>query len=94
MKLIRLACLSVLISCATLAASPANPPADAKITKNEAEHIALKQFPHAHVTWSKLEKVSGQMVWSLEIAQPNGKNERVTVDAMSGRVISPAGKQP
>jgi uncharacterized membrane protein YkoI len=60
-----------------------------KITKNEAEHIALSHHHGARVTAAKLEEMDGKMVWLIEVS--NTKSERiseVTVDARSGRVLS------
>jgi uncharacterized membrane protein YkoI len=62
-----------------------------KITKNEAEHIALKQHPNARVTSAKLEEVGGKPVWLIQISGPsNGEQSEVSVDANSGRVLSDA----
>ncbi|HEY5036118.1 MAG TPA: PepSY domain-containing protein [Chthoniobacterales bacterium] len=91
MKLIRLAAFSLLLCASTLQASPLNPEGNAKITKNEAEHIALKRFPGAHVTWSKLETKEGKLVWSLELAGPA---QHVAVDAMTGRIAIVDSKRP
>ncbi len=91
MKLIRFAAFSVLLCSSTLQASPLDPKGGAKITKNEAEHIALKRFPGAHVTWSKLETEDGKLVWSLELAGPA---QHVAVDAMTGHIAIADSKKP
>ena len=89
MKLLFLAALSLLLCFSPLFASPLDPEGDAKITKNEAEHIALKRYPSSRVTAAKLEKVAGRLVWLIEIAPPQSKPVvAVTVDAMSGRIVS------
>ncbi len=75
-----------------LYASPLDPEGNAKITKNEAEHIALKGHEHARVTSAKLEAVEGKLVWSIEIAQGSHPT-MILVDAMSGRIVS-AEKRP
>ena len=69
-------------------ASPLETKDGAKITKNEAEHIALKHHPGARVTAAKLETVQKVKVWSVEIAQGE-QRQMVLVDAMSGRIIPP-----
>ena len=91
MKLISLVLVSILLSCVPLQASPLNPPGHAKITRNEAEHIALKQSPGARVTSAKLEKMHGKLVWTVEISkgQANAAT-RIEVDAMTGRISSPS----
>lgn len=95
MKLISLAACAIILFCATAQASPRQPPGHAKITKNEAEHIALKRYPGGQVTAAKLEKVQGKLVWSLEIAPANSKpSQHVEVDAMTGRIASGAKEKP
>jgi uncharacterized membrane protein YkoI len=89
MKRKSLFALALLLSFSFLEASPRDRKGDAKITKNEAEHIALKRFHSAHVTAAKLETVKGQLVWSVEIARGvSPQLTNVVVDAMSGRYIS------
>lgn len=87
MKLFLLTALSLVLSLSLLQASPrAAEKGGAKITKNEAEHIALKHHERARVTAAKLETVAEKLVWSIDIAQ--GKNvTHVAVDAMSGRIV-------
>ncbi len=93
MKLISLvAFLSFLFFTPLRAESPLNPKGNAKITKNEAEHIALKEYPGARVTAGKLETVRGQLVWSLQVAVAGSSTKAVAVDAMTGHII-PAEKQ-
>ena len=86
MKLLSLSALSLLLSFSLLTASPSDSK-DAKITRNEAQHIALKQYPGARVTAAKLETVQGTLVWSIQIALPDAKTVAVGVDAQTGRVV-------
>ena len=89
MKLISLTALSLLLCLSFLSASPLDTKNGAKITKNEAEHIALKNYPGARVTAARLEKAAGGLVWLIEIASPKTKTAvAVTVDAVSGRIVS------
>ena len=93
MKFFFLSILSIFLGLSLLAASPQNPKGDAKITKNEAEHIALRQHHGARVTAAKLETVEGKLVWSIEVAQ--GENRTmVAVDAMTGRIVPPKDDRP
>ena len=85
MKLISLAALCLLLSLSLLAASPPHA-RGAKITRNEAQHIALKQYPGGRVTSAKLETVQGVLVWSIAIARSNAATVAVAVDARTGRV--------
>ncbi|MBA3960277.1 MAG: PepSY domain-containing protein [Chthoniobacterales bacterium] len=95
MKFFSLFASFLLLVCSPLQANPLHPPGHAKITKNEAEHIALKSFPGARVTAAKLETVQGQLLWSLQLVEP-GKSEArsVAVDAVSGHIVPPAGQKP
>lgn len=86
MKLFSLTALSLLLGLSMVCASPLEKEGGAKITKNEAEHIALKNQKGARVTAAKLETVAGRKVWSIEIAQ--GKDlTMVAVDALTGRIL-------
>lgn len=86
MKFFSLTALSLLLGLSMVGASPLEKEHGIKITKNEAEHIALKHHEDARVTAAKLETVAGKKVWSIEIAQ--GKHlTMVEVDAMSGRIL-------
>ena len=92
MKFFSLAALSLFLGLSMVCASPLEREGGAKITKNEAEHIALKHHEGARVTAAKLQTVEGRKVWSIEIAQ--GKHQTmVAVDAMSGRIL-PVKKDP
>ena len=89
MKLISLTALSLLLCFSFLSASPLEAKGGAKITKNEAEHIALENYPGARVTAAKLQDVTGRLVWLIEIAPPKSQPAvTVMVDAMSGRIVS------
>ncbi len=87
MKLISLWALALLLFFPLLVARP-YAPGNAKITKNEAQHIALKQYPGAWVTAAKLETVQGTLIWSIQITSPHAKPVAVAVDARSGRVVT------
>jgi uncharacterized membrane protein YkoI len=90
MKPISLSGLSLLLTLSLLSASPSDRKSGARITKNEAEHIALQHHPGSRVTAATLETVQGKLVWSIEIMQPQSKLvTAVAVDAMSGRIAAP-----
>jgi uncharacterized membrane protein YkoI len=86
MKLLTPLVFSLFFSLSPLAASPSDPE-DAKITRNEAQHIALTQYPGARVIATKLETVQGVLIWSIEIALPDAKKVAVAVDAQTGRIV-------
>ena len=81
--------LSLLLSASLLQANPRESKSGAKITKNEAEHIALKGHTGARVTAARLDKVEGKSVWLVEVSGPNADHVlQVIVDAMSGQILS------
>jgi Peptidase propeptide and YPEB domain len=89
MKLFILLASSIVVSLSLLQASPEDSKGVAKITKNEAEHIALRNHAGARVTAAKLETVQGKMVWLVEVAEPKAQHVmHVSVDAMSGHILS------
>jgi uncharacterized membrane protein YkoI len=81
--------LSLLLSASLLQANPRDAKSGAKITKNEAEHIALKDHPGARVTAARLEKTGGKLVWLVDVSEPTAiQLIHITVDAMSGRILA------
>jgi uncharacterized membrane protein YkoI len=89
MKFVSLLACSLIVSFSLLHANPRDSKVDSKITKNEAEHIALKNHRGARVTAAKLDKLGGRPVWVIELSGPKAdRTSQVSVDAMSGRVIS------
>ncbi|MBA3652220.1 MAG: PepSY domain-containing protein [Chthoniobacterales bacterium] len=87
MKFFSLATLCLFVGLSIICASPLETKAGTKITKNEAEHIALKQHRGARVTAAKLNTAREGKVWSIEIAQGE-RRLIVTVNAMSGHIVS------
>jgi uncharacterized membrane protein YkoI len=86
MKILSLLALSLVLCFSGFAATPN---ATAKITKNEAEHIALRKHRGSHVTAAQLETIEGKLVWAVDISGRKGQHvKHVTIDAMSGHVIS------
>jgi uncharacterized membrane protein YkoI len=89
MKLLSFTALSLLLCFSFIFASPIDSTGEAKITKNEAEHIALKRYPGARVTAAKLENAAGRLTWRIEIGSPKSKPiVAVSVDATTGRIVS------
>ena len=61
----------------------------AKITKAEAEQIALAKVSHGLVKSAEIEKEKGHLVWSLDIARPGTRDiTEILVDAKTGKIIS------
>jgi uncharacterized membrane protein YkoI len=62
--------------------------AQAKITKAEAQKIALDKVPGGTIKEGEIEKEKGKVIWSFDIATPGTKDiTEVNVDAMTGAVI-------
>jgi uncharacterized membrane protein YkoI len=62
---------------------------EAKITRSEAEHIALSKVPHGRVSSGELEREHGALIWSFDIAKPDTRDiDEVQVDAKTGKVVS------
>ena len=69
-------------------ATPAKLEAQAKITKAEAQKIALDKVPNGTIKEGELEKEKGKLLWSFDIATPGTKDiTEVQVDAMTGAII-------
>lgn len=64
-------------------------PGDAKITKAEAQKIALNRVPNGTIKESELEKEKGRLIWSFDVATPGTKNiTEVNVDANTGEIVA------
>ena len=61
----------------------------AKITKAQAEQIALAKVPRGSVKSAEIENEKGHLVWSFDIARP-GKHDitEILIDAKTGKIIS------
>jgi uncharacterized membrane protein YkoI len=63
--------------------------AEAKISRADAEKIALTQAPNGTIKEGEVEKEKGKLIWSFDIATPGAKDiTEVGVDAMTGKVVS------
>ncbi len=62
--------------------------AQAKITKDQAQKIALDRVPGGTVKEAELEKEKGKLLWSFDIATPGTKDmTEVQVNAVTGQVL-------
>src|SRR5438105_860334 len=67
----------------------------AKISKADAEKIALGKVPGGTIKEGELEKEKGKLIWSFDVATPGTKDiTEVHVDAISGQVISTEKETP
>ncbi|HMJ04613.1 MAG TPA: PepSY domain-containing protein [Chthoniobacterales bacterium] len=89
MKNICLLLLVGLFQTATLHAQPQT--AKNKITRDEAQHIALKQMPEGSVKSARLEQKDARSVWRVAIAKRGSDAAtEILVDATSGRIVTAA----
>jgi hypothetical protein len=67
----------------------------AKITKTEAEQIALAKVSHGIVKSAEIEKEKGHLVWSFDIARPGTRDiTEILIDAKTGKIISTQTESP
>jgi len=86
-NLIQLSATVALIAGLTACSSPNAK--DAKVSKADAEKIALAKVPNGTIKESELEKEKGKLIWSFDIATPGTKNiTEVNIDAITGAVIA------
>src|SRR6266404_7955457 len=77
------------ISCATDAQKETKLQAGAKLSRAEAEKIAMARVPGGTIKEGEIEKEKGKVVWSFDIATPGAVDiTEVQVDATSGEVVS------
>jgi uncharacterized membrane protein YkoI len=93
MKIKTLLCSAVAASlvagCASERQTQSQLEAQAKISKSDAEIIALGQASNGTVKDSELEKEHGKLIWSFDIATPGTQDiTEVAVDALNGKVVS------
>ena len=81
--------VSGLLGCATGKDGEAKLQAQAKVSRSEAERIALAKVPDGTIKEGEIEKEKGKVIWSFDIATPGTADiTEVQVDAMSGEVVA------
>jgi len=97
MKTKRLVCAAVgmvllvsgVVSCKTDAQKETKLQAEAKVSRAEAEKIALAKVPGGAIKEGEIEKEKGKLIWSFDIATPGTPDiTEVQVDALSGQVVA------
>ena len=67
----------------------------AKISRPEAEKIALARVPRGKVKDAELEEEKDKLIWSFDIATPGTKDiTEVHVNALTGEIISVENETP
>ncbi len=78
-----------LLGCATDKDREAKLQAQAKISRSEAEKIALAKVPAGTIKDGEIEKEKGTLIWSFDITTPGTVDiSEVQVDAMSGEIVA------
>jgi hypothetical protein len=67
----------------------------ARISKGQAEHLALARVPHGSIKSAEIENEKGHLVWSFDISNPGTRNiTEILIDAKSGKIISQQTETP
>ncbi len=67
----------------------------AKLSKTQAEYIALQQVPHGRIKSVEIEREKGHLVWSFDIATPGTHDiTEILVDVRSGEIVSKSTETP
>ena len=76
----------------TLSAAPGD---QTKISKQEAEKIALTRVPDGTIKSAELETERGKLIWSFDISRPQTANiTEIQVDAKKGMIVSEQTETP
>lgn len=60
---------------------------EGKITKNEAQHLVLKQFPDATIKNCDLKMINSHSVWVVSLTKAGDKTVvKVQVDGLTGKI--------
>jgi uncharacterized membrane protein YkoI len=98
-SLIALGLVGLLASCETERGegkeSEAKLQAEAKISRADAERIAMAKVPGGSIKEGGLEKEKGKLIWSFDIATSGSKDiTEVAIDALTREVVSVAKETP
>jgi len=86
---IAVALAALCAGCASQKESQAELMAQAKVSKADAEKIALGKVPNGTIKEGELEKEKGKLIWSFDIATPGTQNvTEVNIDAITGAIIA------
>jgi uncharacterized membrane protein YkoI len=76
-------------------ASQADLAKQAKVTRSDAEKIALAKVQGGAIQSAEIEQERGHLVWSFDISQPGTRNIReILVDAKTGKIVSTEVENP
>lgn len=73
----------------------AGPQGQAKVTKEQAEKLALARVPDGTIKSAELETEHGRLIWSFDISRPKTANiTEIQVDAKKGAIVSEQTETP
>ena len=91
---VALSALAMGLACAG-EASQAELAKQAKVTRSQAETIALATVAGGKVQSAEIEQERGHLVWSFDISQPGTRNIReILVDAKTGKIVGTETETP
>jgi uncharacterized membrane protein YkoI len=89
------AIVMVAAGCASEQQQQAEMQSQAKVTKEQAQELALTKAPGGTVKEGELENENGLLIWSFDIATPGTKNTtEVNIDAVTGKIVSVSTETP
>ncbi|HWV98240.1 MAG TPA: PepSY domain-containing protein [Candidatus Acidoferrum sp.] len=69
--------------------------AEARISRADAEKVALTKAPNGTIKEAELEREKGKLIWSFDIATPGTQDiTEVAVDAITGQVVAVENETP
>ncbi len=81
--------------CLSVSAKDKKLEAQAKISKSEAQKIALGKVPGGKIKDSELEEENGKLIWSFDIKTKGTKDiTEVNIDAQTGEVVAVVTETP
>jgi uncharacterized membrane protein YkoI len=81
--------------CATDKENDAKLQSQAKISRSDAEKVALAKVPGGTIKESELEKEKGKLIWSFDISTPGTAYiTEVNVDAITGEIVGVEKESP
>jgi uncharacterized membrane protein YkoI len=81
----------ILAGCASEKDQSAGLVSQARISKADAQQMALAKVPDGTIKEGELEKEKGKLIWSFDVATPDTKDiTEVNIDAITGDLVSVA----
>lgn len=81
--------IGTIAGCATQGEREAKLESQAKISRADAEHIALAKVPGGTIKEGELEKEKGKLIWSFDISTTGSRDiTEVQVSAVTGEIVS------